>query len=398
MAEYESALADLAAGLGVNVAPGQTVVVNAKLGQEPLARALAIACYDRGAHQVEVSYADPHLQRARLEHAPEEALGTVIPWVRQRPTQLAEMQGALIGLSGPAAPGLLDDLDPGRIGRDTVQLIEWAKVIAEKSVNWTIVPGPSKAWAELVFPQLEGEAALARLWEQITRVCRLDEPDPLSAWRQRTAELARAAQRLDAAALDGLHFTGPGTDLRIGLLAGVRWEGGTFTTSWGREHLPNVPTEEVFTSPDPERTEGTVTSTKPLLVSGRVVKGLRVRFEGGRAVAIDADEGADLLRELVAREEDGNRLGEVALVDGSGRIDELGTIFHDTLLDENAASHIALGSGFGHLAQDESVAAQINSSAVHTDFMIGGRDVKVTGTTRDGRDVPVLIDGRWQLP
>jgi aminopeptidase len=195
-----------------------------------------------------------------------------------------------------------------------------------------------------------------------------------------------------------LHFTGPGTDLRIGLLAGVRWEGGTFTTSWGREHLPNVPTEEVFTSPDPERTEGTVTSTKPLLVSGRVVKGLRVRFEGGRAVAIDADEGADLLRELVAREEDGNRLGEVALVDGSGRIDELGTIFHDTLLDENAASHIALGSGFGHLAQDESVAAQINSSAVHTDFMIGGRDVKVTGTTRDGRDVPVLIDGRWQLP
>ncbi len=398
MGEYESALANLAVGLGANVAPGQTVVVNAKLGQEALARALAVACYDRGAHQVEVSYADPHLQRARLEHAPEEALGTVIPWVRQRPAALAEMQGALIGLSGPSAPGLLDDLDPGRIGRDTVQLIEWVRVIADKSVNWTIVPGPSRAWAKLVFPALDGEAALARLWEQIARVCRLDEPDPLSAWSERTAELARAAQRLDAADLDSLHFTGPGTDLRVGLLAGVLWEGGTFTTSWGREHLPNVPTEEVFTSPDPKRTEGTVTSTKPLLVSGRLVKRLRVRFEDGRAVAIDADEGADLLRELVARDENGNRLGEVALVDGSGRIDELGTIFHDTLLDENAASHIALGSGFGHLADGDSVAAQINSSAVHTDFMIGGHDVKVTGTTRDGREVPVLIDGHWQLP
>jgi aminopeptidase len=398
VSEYESALADLAAGHGVNVAPGQTVVVNAKLGQEALARALAVACYDRGAHQVEVTYADPHLQRARLQHAPEEALGTVIPWVRQRPKELADMQGALIGLSGPSAPGLLDDLDPGRIGRDAVQLIEWVKVIVEKAVNWTIVPGPTQAWANLVFPTLAGEAALARLWDQIAHVCRLDEPDPLSAWRQRTDELARAAQRLDAAGLDSLHFTGPGTDLRVGLLAGVHWEGGTFTTRWGREHQPNIPTEEVFTSPDPERTEGTVTSTKPLLVSGRVVKGLRVRFQAGRAVAIDADEGADLLRELVARDENGNRLGEVALVDGSGRIDELGTIFHDTLLDENAASHIALGSGFGHLADEESVAAQINSSAVHTDFMIGGREVRVTGTTRDGHDVPVLIDGGWQLP
>jgi aminopeptidase len=396
--KYESALANLAACLGANVATGQTVVVNAKLGQETLARALTVACYDRGAHQVEVSYADPHLQRARLEHAPDEALGTVIPWVRQRPTALADMQGALISLSGPSAPGLLDDLDPGRIGRDTVQLIEWVRVIAEKSVNWTIVPGPSQAWAKLVFPAFDDEAALARLWEQIAYVCRLDEPDPLSAWRQRTAELARVAQRLDAAGLDSLHFTGPGTDLRVGLLAGVHWEGGTFTTNWGREHLPNVPTEEVFTSPDPERTEGTVTSTKPLLVSGRVVKGLRVRFRRGRAVAIDADEGADLLRGLVARDEAGNRLGEVALVDGSGRIDELGTIFHDTLLDENAASHIALGSGFAHLADDESVAGQINSSAVHTDFMIGGPDVRVTGTTRDGRELPVLIDGRWQLP
>ena len=153
----------------------------------------------------------------------------------------------------------------------------------------------------------------------------------------------------------------------------------------------------MFTSPDPARTTGTVTSTKPLLVSGRSVTGLRVRFEAGRAVQIEADEGADLLRELVDRDADANRLGEVALVDGSGRIGPTGTVFHDTLLDENAASHIALGAGFGHLAADETAAAGINKSAVHTDFMIGGPNVEVTGTTRDGRELPVLIGGRWEL-
>jgi aminopeptidase len=379
------------------VVPGQTVILNAKLGQEALARAVAAAAYDAGAHQVEVHYADPHIQRMRLEHAPEEALGLVIPWVRQRPVQLAELQGSLISLSGPAAPGLLDEIDPARIGRDTVALAEWVKVIADAAVNWTIVPGPSAAWARLVYPELDGDAALERLWDQIGHICRLDEEDPVAAWWSRSAELAAAARRLDRAELDSLHFAGPGTDLTVGLMPGVRWSGGGFKTAWGREHIPNVPTEEVFTSPDPERTEGVVTSTKPLLVSGRSVNGLRVRFERGRAVAIDADEGAPVLRELVRRDADANRLGEVALVDGSGRIGPTGTVFHDTLLDENAASHIALGSGFAHLSADEETAARVNTSAVHTDFMIGGPEVKVTGLTRDGHELPVLIEGEWVL-
>jgi len=360
-------------------------------------RAIATACYQAGAHHVEVHYADPYVQRARLQHAPEPALGSVIPWVRQRPVQLAEMQGALIALSGPPAPGLLDEIDPARIGRDAVALVEWARVIDAGTVNWTIVPGPSGPWAELVFGELDPAAALGRLWEAVAHVCRLDEPDPLEAWWTRSRQLAQAAERLSGAQLHSLRFCGPGTDLTVGLLAGVRWTGGGFRTAWQREHIPNLPTEEVFTSPDPERTEGTVTSTKPLLVSGRAVTGLRVRFEGGRAVQIDADEGAGLLRELVERDPDANRLGEVALVDGSGRIGSTGIVFHDTLLDENAASHIALGSGFGHLAQDSDTAGRVNRSAVHTDFMIGGPDVEVTATARDGRELPVLIGGRWAL-
>lgn len=383
--------------MGANVAPGQTVIVNAKLGQEPLARAATAAAYAAGAHQVEVHYADPHIQRVRLEQAPIEALGTVIPWVRQRPRQLAELKGSLINLSGPAAPGLLDDIDPERIGRDTVALVEWVQVIAERAVNWTIVPGPSAAWAALVHPELEPEAALARLWEQVGRICRLDEEDPVAAWWSRSAELAQAARRLDEAQLDSLRFTGPGTDLTVGLMPGVRWNGGRFETAWGRQHIPNLPTEEVFTSPDPERTEGVVTSTKPLLVSGRSINGLRIRFQAGRAVEIDADEGAPLLRELLRRDVDANRLGEVALVDGSGRIGPTQTVFHDTLLDENAASHVAVGCGFTHLTADEQTASRINVSAVHTDFMVGGPGVDVRGRTTDGRELPVLIDGRWAL-
>jgi aminopeptidase len=320
----------------------------------------------------------------------------VIPWVRQRPGQMAEMKAAWIGLSGPAAPGLLDDLDPARIGRDSVALVEWAEVIDRREISWTIVPGPTEAWARLVFGESEPDP-LATLWEKIATVCRLDEPDPVAAWWRRSAELQRAADRLSSAGLDSLRFRGSGTDLVVGLIPGVGWHGGGLTTAWGRDHVPNLPTEEVFTSPDPERTEGTVTATKPLLVSGRAVNGLRVRFAGGRVVQVDADEGASLIRELVKRDIDADRLGEVALVDGSGRVGRSGLVFQDTLLDENAASHIALGSGFQHLASDPAGAERVNSSGVHTDFMIGGPEVNVTGTTRDGREVPVLTEGEWAL-
>ena len=228
------------------------------------------------------------------------------------------------------------------------------------------------------------------------QVCRLDTDDPVQAWRDRGEALASAAERLDGAELDSLHFTGPGTDLTVGLLPGARWAGGGMTSSEGVSYLPNIPTEEVFTSPDPERTHGTVTSTRPLLVSGRTVDGLRMRFEGGRAVEVDADDGGGLMRELVARDDNANRLGEVALVDSSGRIGRSGLVFHDTLLDENAASHIAVGGGFPHLC-DEASGARVNTSGIHTDFMIGGPEIEVTGTTRDGRELPVLMNQNWAL-
>ncbi|MDQ6732138.1 MAG: aminopeptidase [Actinomycetota bacterium] len=397
MPDLTAALARLAVTVGANVADGQTVIVNAKLGQEPLARAVAAAAYDAGAHLVDVSYADPHVYLARLEHAQDAALGKVLPWVRRRPGDLAEEQGAMISLSGPAAPGLLDGVDSGRIGRDAVAIKEGLEVIADRAISWTIVPGPHAAWARLAHPELEEAAALERLWGEIAHVCRLDEPDPAQAWTTRAQELKSAARKLMDADLDALHYTGPGTDLTVGLLPAVRWTGGDFETKWGRRHIPNLPTEEVFTSPDPERTEGHVTSTKPLLVSGRAVIGLRMRFADGRAVEVDADEGADLMRELVQRDDGATRVGEVALVDRSGRIGPTGTVFHDTLLDENAASHIAIGGGFGLLTDDEGSRRRINLSGVHTDFMIGGPELDVTGVTRDGREIPVLMGERWAI-
>ena len=396
MPDLIPALARLAVEAGINATENQMVVVSATLGQQDLARAIAGACYDIGARYVEVNYSDPYVRKVRLTRAPDAALGTIPPWTRRKVLDVEEAGAAMIALTGPAAPHLLDDVDPGRIGRDQVAIPEQMEVIGRQRLRWTVVPGPTEGWAKLVFGEDEPDA-LARLWNEIGTICRLDADDPVKAWRERGGELGQMAQRLDGAQLDSLHFTGPGTDLTIGLLDGVRWGGGGMTSAEGVRYLANIPTEEGFTTPDPERTHGVVTSTKPLLVSGATVSGLRIRFEGGRAVQVDADEGAELMRELVARDEHANRLGEVALVDSSGRIGRSGVVFHDTLFDENAASHLALGGGFPHLTTDEQTAARVNASGIHTDFMIGGPAIDVTGTTRDGRDLPVLMHQDWAL-
>ena len=396
MSDRIPALARLIAEAGINATADQIVVVSATLGQQDLARAIAGACYDLGARYVEVNYSDPYVRKVRLTRAPDAALGTIPAWTRRKALDVEQAGGANIALTGPAAPHLLDDIDPGRIGRDQVAIPELMEVIGRQRLRWTVAPGPSAGWAKLVFGEHEPDA-LAKLWEAIGAICRLDADDPVRAWRERGDELGQTARRLDGAQLDSLHFKGPGTDLTVGLLNGARWEGGGMTSVEGIRYLPNIPTEEVFTTPDPERTHGVVTSTKPLLVSGRTISGLRMRFEDGRAVQVDADEGAELMREIVARDEHANRLGEVALVDASGRIGRSGLVFHDTLFDENAASHIAVGGGFPHLTADERVAARVNTSGIHTDFMIGGPKVEVTGTTVDGRELPVLMHQDWAL-
>jgi aminopeptidase len=361
-----------------------------------MVRAIAESAYRRGAKFVDVQWFDPWVKRTRVEYAREEDLDFVPDWHGKRLLALGEIGAARVGLSGPTAPGLMEDLDPARVGRDRFPALTVAgKVVNDRTTNWTIAPCPTPAWAGLVFPDLPEEEALARLEHDLMHVCRLDEDDPIAAWRERADFLVAAAERLDERRFDALHYEGPGTDLTVGLLPGARWAAARFERADGLEHMPNLPTEEVFTSPDPARVDGTVASTKPLvLTDGTVVRNLRVRFEGGRAVQIDADSAAETLRTICARDEGAARLGEIALVDREGRIGQLDTVFYDTLLDENAASHIAFGQGFPFLV---SGGAEVNASEIHIDFMIGSNDLAVTGIAAGGERVPVLRDGTWQI-
>ena len=389
--------ADLIVNFGVNVQPGQILDLGSGLGKEELTRALTASAYKRGAKFVDVNYWDPWLKRIRVQHASDDVLDFVPRWYGERTLELGEERGATILLSGPLAPHLYDDLDPARLGRDVFPRIkEWTTVINARTVNWCIAPGPSDKWAQLVYPDLESEAALEKLWEQVMHVCRMDEPDPEAAWRERSSALKSVAERLTERRFDAIHLEGGGTDLTVGLLPTSRWIGGGDETVDGIAHMANLPTEEVFTTPDPQRADGIVRATKPLYSQGRIIDGLTVRFEGGSAVQIDAESGAETLRAVVAQDEGGVHLGELALVDREGRIGPLNTVFYDTLLDENAASHIALGSAYEAAVGPEDV-ARINRSSIHVDFMIGSEEIDVTGITSEGEQVPVLRKSVWQI-
>jgi aminopeptidase len=389
--------AHLAVDFSANVQPGQIVTIEAETGMEPIVRAVAERAYERGARFVDPTYFDPYVKRSRLQHAPDDSLEFVPEWYGNRMLQLGDVRAARIVFVPRVSPGILNGVDPKRAGRDQLPDIqERLEIINKRLVNWTIMPFPTLPWAELVYPDLDGEAALARLTEELSHVCRLDEDDPVAAWRERKETLHSVAARLSEHHFDAIRLEGPGTDLTVGLLPTSLWEGGSTTTVDGIEHMPNVPTEEVYTTPDPTRADGVVRATKPLDVAGTIVRGLEVRFEGGHAVDIRADSGAEVLRERAGYDADASRLGELALVDREGRIGTLGTTFYNTLLDENAASHIALGNAYELTVGAEDV-PKINKSAIHVDFMIGGDDVEVTGLKSRGEDVPVLLNGTWQI-
>jgi aminopeptidase len=397
MADRLERLADLAVH-GANVQPGLVLMITGEIGNEDVARAVSAAGYRRGAKFVDVDYFDPHVKHARIEHADPATLDFVPRWYGTRMLEHAEDQGARVTLATLTTPNLMDDLDKTLVGRDMLPRVkELTKIVGDRSTNWCIVPAPHRAWAAIVYPDLDEEAAFERLWDELEHVLRLEDGNAASAWDERMAVLRDAAERLTARAFTAIELRGPGTELSVGMLPTHRWWAADFTRADGLRHLPNLPTEEVFTTPDPLRTSGRVTSTKPLaLRDGTIVRGLRVRFENGVAVEIDAETNADTLKSLLDIDEGALRLGELALVDRQGRIGPLGTVFYNTLLDENAASHIALGAGFKFLV-DEDVAPRVNESGQHIDFMIGSNEVDVDGITADGERVPVLRGGDWQI-
>jgi aminopeptidase len=389
-------LAELAVHFGANVQPGQIVAVEAETGMESVVRAVAASAYLAGARFVDVTYNDPYVKRSRLEHAAPETLGFVPKWYGNRVLAYGENRAARIVFSPRVSPGVLDGVDPERAGRDELpDLPERLVIINEQTTNWCALPYPTRPWAGVVHPELEPEDAYERLSGELVRICRLDEEDPAAAWRARMDELGRVAARLTELRLDSIRYHGPGTDLTVGLFPSSEWETALLSTRDGVAHMANIPSEEISTTPDPSRAEGVVRATKPLELGGALIQGLTVRFEGGRAVEIEAETGAETLRTRAAVDEDAARLGEVALVDREGRIGSLGTIFYTTLIDENAASHVALGNAYS-VAVGEEDRDRINKSGIHIDFMIGGDDVSVTGITGDGREIPIL-QGTWQI-
>jgi aminopeptidase len=384
--------AQLVVRVGANVQPGQEVFILAAVEHHDLARALTRQAYRAGASYVHVVYGDAHAKRARIELGPDEALGYSPEWVKE--LVRSSSGNAMIATTGDPEPDLLADLDGERVGRD-VQREIWEirlQQLSDNSVNWVGVGAPSEGWAKQVF----GEPDVERLWEKVAFCMRLDEPDPVEAWREHLARLAERTERLNELRPDALRYRGPGTDLTVGLLPNVRWMSGASDTPTGISYVANMPTEEVFTSPDATRTEGTIRMTLPLPLSGQIIRGLELTFEGGRAVGVEAESGADLVRGHFETIENADRLGEVALVTKESRVGQSGTVFYDALYDENATCHIAYGAGLPFLVDGEP-GEGFNVANMHVDFMVGGPELEIDAVLKDGTAVPLIRNEEWQL-
>jgi aminopeptidase len=392
--------ARLTVQVGLSLQPGQTLGINALIEHAPLVRAITREAYTAGARYVDVLYTDQHVRRAHIAGAADDQLGYSPPWLVQRLRQFGETGGALVAITGNPEPELFADLDGERVGKARMrEVAEESLKLTDGLCNWTIVAYPNAGWAETVF----GEPDVERLWKAVGSAVRLDEPDPVAAWREHIARLQTRAESLNERRFDHLRYRGPGTDLTIGLHPTSIWQA-ALDESRGIEHVANMPTEEVFTTPDARRTEGTVRATLPLQIQGNIIRGLEVRFEGGRAVEIHAESGEEVMRTHAATDDGSARLGEVALVDGHSRVGQTGLVFYDTLFDENASSHIALGASIvqavleaSELSPEERHERGVNHSSIHTDFMIGSNELEIDGVTADGEAVPILRNGDWQL-
>ena len=398
-------LAEVAVRVGLGLAAGQEVVMTATLDAVPLARRITEHAYKAGASVVTTLFADEEAALLRFQYGSDASFDAAPSWLYDGMAQAYRNGAARLAITGND-PSLLSKEDPekvSRVNRATSKAYRPAlELITRQAINWTIVSSATPAWAAAVFPALSQDDAVARLWSAIFAASRVDQPDPVAAWKEHDANLHARAARLNQKRYSALHFRGPGTDLRVGLADDHLWLGGGSTAGNGRYCIPNIPTEEVFTTPHKDRVEGRVTSTKPLSYQGTMIEEISVRFEGGRIVEAHAARGEQVLQRMIETDEGARRLGEVSLVPHSSPIASSGLLFMNTLFDENAACHIALGQAYSsclkngdNLSEQQVAALGANSSLIHVDWMIGSNRIDVDGINASGELDPVMRAGEW---
>ena len=400
--------AELALKTGVNLKDNQVLMINSSIEGVDFTRILVKKAYELGAKDVVINWQDDEITLERYLHATEEALTTVPQWLVDKYLHYAEDDVALLSVRS-TNPDLLKDVDPERVAKATKASAEAMKGFRKYTMNdkiaWSIISIPTNDWAMKIFPGKDAETAKELLWEQIFNIVRINTDDPIKAWEDHNATLKAAHKILNDKKYTSLKFTAPGTEITFGLPKGHIWKGGGAYTEAGRHFNPNMPTEEVFTMPDKYHVDGVVSSTKPLIYGGNMIDNFKLTFKDGKVVDFEAETGYDTLKHLLDTDEGAKRLGEIALVPHHSPISQSGLIFYNTLYDENASCHIALGKAYptniegGAKMSDEELDAHgVNDSLTHVDFMIGSAELDIDGVLENGETEAVFRKGEWALP
>ena len=398
-------LAEVAIHVGLGLAPGQELVITANLDCVPLVRRITAHAYQAGASLVTAFLIDEQATLLRFEHAADASFDHAAGWLQEGIANAYRSGCARLAVTG-GDPSLLRSQDPKQVSRANVAFSKVSRpameLITRHEINWTIVASATPAWARAIWPNEPENVAVENLWNAIFSCTRVLDDGAVENWRAHDAQLHNRAEHLNSKRFAALHYTGPGTDLVVGLADDHLWLGGGTTAANGLPCIPNMPTEEVFTTPHKDRVSGFVTATKPLSYQGMLIEDIRVRFENGRIVDAAASAGQEVLQSLIATDDGAGRLGEVALVPHSSPVSQSGILFFNTLFDENAASHIALGQAYssclngGHHMDKEALAAKgANDSLIHVDWMIGSDQLCVMGVSSDGTEQPLMRMGEW---
>lgn len=408
MSDFQTNLnkyAELAVKVGVNVQPGQILMIDAGVESLEYVRLVVKHAYAAGAKLVKVNLADEAITRMRYDLAPDDSFEIAPKWTAAEREELAENGGAMLAVISNN-PDLLNGVDPNRIS--TLQkvsgeaLSKYRQYVQSDKLAWSIVAVPSEAWAAKVFPHLPENEQIPAMWDAIFKAVRVDQPDPVAAWQQHIATLNDKSTYLNSKKYKALHYTAPGTDLTIELPATHLWVAADSESERGTAFVANMPTEEVFTAALKTGVSGTVSSTKPLSYGGNIIDNFTLTFENGRIVDVKAEQGEETLKRLVEMDEGSHYIGEVALVPHKSPISESGILYYNTLFDENASNHLAIGSAYAFnieggksMSREELAEAGINQSLAHVDFMIGSAEMNIDGITQDGTAEPVFRGGNW---